>query len=292
MQKLTMQPDKNVKKILAVRTDRFGEFLLNIPALRALKETFPQARLTLITSPAVKELAELIPFADEVIVFDEGEDSFFGVLRAVAILRKSGFDLAVILNPAKFFHIATFLAGIPVRAGYGRKWGFLLTHKIKDTKYAGDMHEIDYNLELVRQVGAKTEDKRLSLDIGSDIINTVLKPLLPDKDRFIVVHPWTSDPVKQWPLTHFKELTLRLLKEFGYGVVVIGGKAEKDKSRELFGNISDNRLIELTGKTSLKDLAYILKSSMLLISGDSGPVHLASCADVPVIALFRNDLQG
>lgn len=287
-----MSPNRNINKILAVRTDRFGEFLLNIPALRALKETYPQAKITLITGAAAKELAGMIPFIDEVLVFGKDKDNLFGIVRFAAILRKSRFDLAVILNPAKFFHIVTFLAAIPIRLGYDRKWGFLLTHKIKDVKYEGYKHEIDYNLDLVGAIGAKTQDKRLSLSAGDDIINAGLRQLLDAGEKFIVVHPWTSDPVKQWPLAFFKELIIKLLGQTGYKIVVIGGKAERDENQQFFGDISDARFINLTGETSLKELAYILKSSALLVSGDSGPVHLASCVETPVVAIFRSDLEG
>ena len=134
---------KLIKNILIIRNDRFGEFLLNISAMRALKETYSQARLTLAVSSAVSELAGLVECVDEVVVWDEVKRN----------LRKHQFDLCVVLNPTKEANWAVFWAGIPVRVGYDRKWGFLLTHKIKDTKHFGNRHEVDCNLELVGLVG-------------------------------------------------------------------------------------------------------------------------------------------
>lgn len=261
-----------MKNILVVRNDRFGEFLLNIPAIRALKESFPLARLTLAVSPAVKDLAECVGYADQVVVWD---DDF------KKTLRKQKFDCLIVLNPTKEAHWLGFLAGIPVRVGYDRKWGILLTHKMPDNKMKGLKHEVDYNLDLVGLISAKTNDK------------TIYLGKLPQYNNLeyaggIAVHPLTSDALKQWPVERFQELIRRLAEEFGVKVVVIG-KEEMDGKE--FDNLGKN-VINLINKTSLAELAQILKQSKLLISCDSGPMHLAAAVGTPVIALFRNDLPG
>ena len=148
----------NFKNILVIRNDRFGEFLLNIPAMRALKEAYPQAKLTLAVNSAVCELAGAVECVDAVVVWDEVKGS----------LRKDKFDLCVVLNSTKEAHWAVFWAGIPARVGYDRKWGILLTHKLKDTKHQGMRHEVDCNLELVGLLGAKTFDKTLKIKIDNN----------------------------------------------------------------------------------------------------------------------------
>jgi ADP-heptose:LPS heptosyltransferase len=205
-------------------------------------------------------------------------------------LRRKNIDLAVLLNPSKEFNLFTNLAGIPIRVGYARKWGFLLNHKIKDKKYLGERHEVEYNLELVDLVGAITEDKTLSLRIDNDALEG-LDLKIEKYDSLVALHPWTSDPMKQWPLSSFQELTKRLIKELGIKMVIIGGREELNKSIEIFQNF-DNHLLNITGKTTLKQLAALLKNCRLLISGDSGPVHLACAVGTPVVAIFRNDIPA
>ena len=262
-----MLEKQQIKNILAIRDDRFGEFLLNIPALRALKESFPQAKLTLAVNSVVYELAKEIKFVDQVVVWDEVKKD----------LRKHKFDLCVVLNPTKEAHIASFLSGIPMRVGYDRKWGRLLTHRLKDTKHLGNRHEVDCNLELVRLIGARTQDKSLSIKIDESFF-----PEFTAK-KIVAIHPFTSDPVKQWPPERFKELAQRIKDELKVEVVIVG----------LFLNpLNIRNIIDMTNKTSLPELAALLKRCSLLISGDSGPVHLASAVGTPVIALFRNDLPG
>ena len=280
---------KEVRKILAVRNDRFGEFLLNIPALRALKESFPGSRLTLVVNPNVRELAECIDFVDKVITWENKKHKILEVLKFSKELKNEKFDLCVILNPSKEFNIISFLSGIPVRLGYSRKWGFLLSHKIKDKKYLGEKHEVEYNLDLVKLVDASTNNLSLSLKIDEGCLKGLFE--LGGTDNLIVIHPWTSDPVKEWPLENFCALTKEILSLDKVKVLLIGGKEELNKNASVFKGLGAN-LINLTGRTSLKQLAAVLNKAKLLISGDSGPVHLSCAVGTPTLALFRNDLVG
>jgi len=274
-----------------LRNDRFGEFLLVIPALRALKETFADTRVIAVVDPYVKELAGCIPFIDEIMVWGRNRHSLSEKLWLIGLLRKKNIDIAVMFNPSKEFNVFTWMAGIPLRLGYDRKWGFLLTHKIKDKKYLGQKHEIEYNLELAGLIGAKTLDKTLSLKVEEGIINTLPEAgILKNSTNLVALHAWTSDPVKQWPIANFRELAIRLIKDLGVRVIIIGGSQESDRHSDLFEGC-DN-LLNLTGKTTLRQLAAVLNKCRLLISGDSGPVHLAGCVGIPVLAIFRNDLPG
>ena len=281
-----------IKNILVVRNDRFGEFLLNIPAIRALKETFTDAKLIAIVNPYVRELADAVPFIDEVMDWGSKKHSLPERLKLLWFFINKNIDIAIMLNPSKEFNIFTFLAGIPIRAGYARKCSFLLNLKMKDKKHLGEKHEVEYNLELAGLLGAKTQDLSLSLKIEDNIINGLGYNFTSDsRATFLAIHPWTSDPVKQWPLESFRELTKKLLQYPDLRVIIVGRREEAVKSSETFGYLSAGAL-DLTGKTTLLQLAAVLKRCKLLISGDSGPIHLASAVGTPVLAIFRNDLQG
>lgn len=281
-----------VKNILAIRNDRFGEFLLNVPVFRALKETFPDASLTVVIDPYLRELARGIEFIDAVIEWKKKKHSLLQQLRLAGLLRKKKFDIAIILNPSKEFNLIVFLAGIPIRAGYDRKRAFLLTHKMKDRKYLGLKHEVEYNLELAGMVGAKTKDTSLTLMVDEDLMRRLFKGGdLCEGDAFIVLHPFTSDSIKQWPYERFQALAAQIVEKFKMKVVIIGGMDEFYKSLELFPETGE-WIINLTGRTALEQLAVLLTKSRFLISGDSGPVHLACAVGTRVIAIFRNDIPG
>ena len=264
-----------ISNILVIRNDRFGEFLLNIPAIRALKETYSQAKLTLAVNPLVRELAVDVEGVDEAVVWNEPFRKS---------LRKQKFDLGVVLNPTKEAHWAVFWAGISVRVGYDRKWGFLLTHKLKDTKYQGLRHEVDCNLELVGLVGAKTLDKRLKIKVDDNLFREFIG------QKIVAIHPFTSDAVKQWPVERFKELAQRIKRELGIQVVMVGLIGEEEMCPR--SDKMNDGIVNMINKTSLVELAVLLKRCSLLISGDSGPLHLAAAVGTPVVALFSNDLPG
>lgn len=287
---MLVEPEK-IRNILVVRNDRFGEFLLNIPALRALKETFIDARIITVVDPYVKELAECISYIDELIVWGSGKHQLSEKIELISCLKGKNIDLAIMLNPCKEFNIFTYLAGIPIRVGYDRKWGFLLTEKIKDKKYLAEKHEVEYNLELVGLVGANTRDKRLSLGLKVNANDNLLNDLNIEDSDLIAVHPWTSDPLKQWPIENFCSVTEKLIKELNKKVIIIGGAQEQAKGLKYFNHPQEN-IINLTGKTSLVQLAALLKRCKLLISGDSGPVHLACAVGAPTIAIFRSDIPA
>ena len=262
-----------IKNILVVRNDRFGEFLLNIPAFKALKEAYPGASLTLAVSPAVKELAECVECADKVVIWD---DDF------KRNLRKYKFDTCIVLNPTKEAHWLSFRAGIPVRVGYNRKWGILLTHNMPDNKSLGLKHEVEYNLDLVGLIGAKASGKFIRLT------------KLPQHSSFketgaIAVHPFTSDTLKQWPVDRFRQLIKSLSRESGSKVLIVG--RDEIIGKEYFDSLGDN-VINLINATSLVELAQILKACKVTVTCDSGPMHLSAAVGTPVVALFRNDLPG
>lgn len=271
-----------IKNILVVRNDRFGELLLNIPAMRALKETFTDAKLIAVVSPYVKELAGAIPFIDEIIEWQDKKHSLLQSLKLLGLFKKKNIDMAIMLNPSKEFNILTFLAGIPIRVGYDRKYGFLLTLKMKDEKYLGERHEVEHNLDLVRLVGAQTKESSLSLKIDDNIS-------IPDNS--VAIHPFTSDPIKQWPLENFRELAKKISQYYNFKVIIIGGSDVPNEVKESFNSLGEN-LINMTGKTTLMQLGALLKKCRVLISADSGPVHLASAVGTPVLAIFRNDIRG
>ncbi|MDD5409009.1 MAG: glycosyltransferase family 9 protein, partial [Candidatus Omnitrophica bacterium] len=106
----------------------------------------------------------------------------------------------------------------------------------------------------------------------------------------VAIHPFTSDPLKQWPVERFMELAERITRELGIKVVIVG--LTMGRSKEIISAPRNDGIVDMVNKTSLVELAALLKRCSLLISCDSGPVHLAACVGTPVLALFRNDLPG
>lgn len=279
-----------MKKILAFRNDRFGEFLLNIPAFRAMKQTWPEGRLHVVVSPQVEELARIVPFIDKVLVWPPGPHPLLNEISFVRSLRREKYDTAVVLNPSRHSHNFVFWAGIPGRYGYACKNCFLLTKTMPDTKGRGLRHEVDNNLDLVALMGAKTADKSLTLNITDEMKKAVRDKFSLDLAHGIVaVHLWTSDPQKQWPLENFERLIGMIARDFPGRILIIG---RPDRWHHEVNLSEHPYVIDLKGATTLLEAAAVLSQCRCLVSCDSGPAHLAAAVGTPVIALFRNDIPG
>ena len=227
-----------IHKILVVRTDRMGDVLLNIPAVRALKQSFNAAVVALV-DPLVEPLLGGAPEIDQILIFDarRWRKSLLCRLRLFWQIRRMRFDLAVILNPSRRFHLLSYLAGIRFRLGYDRKWGFLLTHKIVDRKSQGRKHEVEYNLDLVRAIGADTEDKHISISTQAEdtqfVAELFKQNAISDQDLVVALHPHASNPAKCWPRQNFADLADRLKVRSSVKVVIIGGAEEREPVVEL-----------------------------------------------------------
>ncbi|MCX5696411.1 MAG: glycosyltransferase family 9 protein [Candidatus Omnitrophica bacterium] len=279
-------------KIIAVRNDRFGEFLLNIPVFRALKDRYPQAELVVVVNPYVKQLAERVPFIDRTFCWENKKHSLWEKIDFIRSLKKEKADIVLILNPSREFNFISFFAGIPIRAGYDRKNSFFLNRKMADTKEQGLKHETDYNLDLLKVIGINetAADFRGTLRIEDEDFPKDRMGFLGLEDKqFIVLHPWASNPRKEWGFLNFRRLAERLVMEPKYKLVLVGVKEDIKRSEQLSRDLS---LIDLTGRTTLLELAGLLKRSRLLVTNDSGPMHLAAVMGVPTVALFRKFPQA
>lgn len=278
-----------INSILAFRNDRFGEFLLTIPAFWMLKQNYPQAQLDLVVNENVRPLAQRIPFLNRLIVWENRKHRLGEILKFSQELKRGRYGLSVIFNPSRELNIISFSAGIPIRAGYDRKWGFLLNRKIKDSKEQGLRHEVDYNLELLNTIGIKVNPSaaRFPLETkNQDFADERLNELGISDNNFIAIHPYSSNPEKELKQDKFRQLCAGLLGEIPYKIALIGGQEEAMSSGAFCEGLP---VIDLTGKTTLLELAGLLKRSRLLVTVDSGPMHLAGVLGTPVVAIFRKN---
>jgi len=291
------QGKSQYKRILVVRTDRIGDVVLSTPVIKNLRDYFPNSYIAMMVSPNTKELVEGNPYLDEVIVYDKENKhkSWFSSMRFSINLKKKKFDLAIILHPTNRVHLVTFFAGIPKRVGYNRKLGFLLTERIPHTKQLGQKHEAEYNLDLLRYLGLKDLKVELFVPIKEKdrryVEQLLEKEGIKEDDFLIAVHPSATCPSKRWPLERFAELCDKLKEKYNLKILVVAGPKDTDLAQKLI-NMMKEKAINLAGRLSLGELAYLLKRCRLFISNDSGPVHISSAVGTPVISIFGRNQAG
>jgi lipopolysaccharide heptosyltransferase II len=294
-----MKLPKTFQNILVVRTDRIGDVILTTPAIKALRRSYPASRISVLVSSATAELIKGNPYVDEVLVDDRQghHKGIFGFLRLVREIRVKEFDLAVIYHTKKRYNLACFAAGIPFRLGYkNEKFGFLLTLPLKDIRPLGQKHEAEYCMDVLKAVGI--EDSELDIFVPSHkeaedwAIHWTRDNGLKAND-FIVIHPGASDPAKCWPITHFALLMDRLIESCGMKIVLIGAAQAVPLAADILQKTRrSSEVLDLTGKTSVAQMVSLLRRARLLISNDSGPVHVAAGVGTSVISLFLRNQPG
>jgi len=288
--------------VLAVRLDTLGDVVMTTPALRALRTARPDRRVTLLTSSAGAEAARLVSDVDDVIVYDapwlkattSRADS--AADRAMADrLRLLRFDGAVIFtvysqNPLPAAMLC-FLADIPLRLAHCRENPYqLLTDWVSDPEPDRLVrHEVRRQLDLVEAIGCRTDDERLSLRVTEDhrrSVRGLLDAAGIDRQReWVVVHPGARAASRRYPPESFASACRRLVAERGCQVVFTGEASE----RTLIAAIraaSDAPSISLAGELGLVELAALLADASLLISNNTGPVHVAAAVGTPVVDLY------
>src|SRR3989338_3818875 len=250
--------NREIHRILYIRTDRIGDVLMNLPAIRLLRQTFPKSWITVMLDAPVAELLEGHPDIDEILPISAGEfrKKFGYRLNLTRRIKKIGFDLAVVSNPDKFIHALLFFSRIPRRVGYDRKWAFFLNRKMRGEKNESPTHEIQKNLSLVKLISEKVWDRSVDLPVNGferNRIEALLKKEGLAERPFVVVHAGTSNPQKRWPDNRFARLCDQIQSDLNLKVVLIGGEEEIGSSKKVRSE-SHAPLIDWTGCLSLREL--------------------------------------
>lgn len=290
--------DSTPKRILVIRLDRIGDVVLTTPLLRALRQACPSAWIAMLVRPPCHELLDGHPDLNEVLVYDKA-GRHRGVLSTIRFawrLRRQRFDTAIVVHPTHRSHWIARLAGIPRRIGYARKSGWLLTRRVPHRKQEGSRHEAEYALELLEVLGiAPTGPPRPFVPVQPEaqrFLEDVLRRegIGPD-ELLVAIHPSASCVSKRWMPQRFGEVADRLIEAQRVRVVLVAGSEDAGHAQEV-ARAMRHPPLNLAGKLSVGELAALLARCRLLISNDSGPVHVAAAVGTPVVALFGRAQPG
>lgn len=289
-----------MRNILVVNVNWVGDVIFSSPIFKALKAAYPQAKISCLAVPRVREILESISGLDEIIVYDEQgvHRNPFAKLRLIYELSQKHFDAAFLLHRSLTRALFVFLAGIPQRIGYDAKGrGRFLTRAIKipDERTT---HRLDYYLNVVESFGVTVADRTSSLavSIASETENRDLlkRHDVGDKDFLVVVHPGGNWGMKRWPVYHFTRLIAELMKDGKVKVAISGSDQDVVLTEAIVSGLRRQPVI-LAGKVDLKQLMALMKRADCVVSADSGPLHIASSVGTNVIGIFgptRPEITG
>ena len=290
---------KAIKKILVRGPNWLGDAVMCEPALRGLRTLFPDAQIALLVTPAVADVFAGHPAVMRVLTYDtKGRHAgLSGKWALSGQLRRQGFDLAVLFQNAFEAAFLTFLAGVPRRYGYatdGRS--LLLSDPVAVPERRTLVHQVRYYWDLLKPLGLTGDPSAPELVVFPDEDQAMARRFaqggLTASDIVVGINPGsTYGGAKRWLPERFAEATERLcltIRE-SHGqkasVVIFGAKGEERLGREIAERLSSRSLV-LSGVTTIRELMAAVKRCEVLLTNDTGPMHIASAFQVPVVAIF------
>jgi heptosyltransferase-2 len=283
--------------IMIRATNWVGDAILALPAIRAVRKKFPEARISIVARPYVAEIYRDQAICDDLIAYDP-KGAHRGWSRRATLageLRARKFDVALLLQNAFDAAWLAWRAGIPERIGYARDGRRLLLTKAVAVPKTGEIpaHEKFYYLELLRRAGWIDElqdDAHIALHVPEVRRVKAAETLQeagarPHALRVAIGAGASYGSAKCWPPERFAEWANRFQAENDGDVILFGTAAEASVSNAITASMK-KKPIDLTGKTAIGDLPALLSQCQLFLGNDSGAMHVAAAVGVPVVAVF------
>ncbi len=294
-------------KLMVRAPNWIGDAVMALPALEALRARYPAAEIVVVTKPWVSELYQQHNSVSRLVLYDAAGEhkGVRGFAHLVKKLKSEHFDGAILFQNS--FHAAwmAWRASIPVRVGYARHGRRrLLSHPIGVPPVAAYGHHANYYLQLLFRAGLiarpelpgdhSEDDKEpveaIRLAIDSTEAAWARRQLdslgLPAMRLLVGLAPGAAyGPAKRWPAHHFADLADRLVEGLGADILIFGSAGEKPLAEEIAAEMEHPPTI-LTGETTLRQLMAMMAQCRLVVSNDSGSMHVAAGLGVPLVAIF------
>jgi len=279
-----------VKNILVVSSTAIGDTLLSTPAIRAVRERYPQARIVAHFNIKNMELFENNPHIDEIVPYHRGYKKIF---RTIMNFRKHKFDLALIFHgnepqatPMAYLSGASFIVKVPNTSEYR----FLLSNKNQILHWEDLTHGVEQRLKAADLADCRISDKRMVLPIakgGEPVVNKFLENSgITAADSIVGFQAGASTLSRMWFPDRFAELGKRLISSYPeVKIVITGSPQEYNNCKGIADDIGEKAIVS-AGKIPLKYIPSLIKRFKALVTGDTGFMHIAVAVGTPVVALF------
>jgi len=279
------------KRILVIKIGAIGDVILAVPSIREIRNNFPDAFISVLVGVESRHILKRCPYIDELIFYDrKGNNAGIkGLLKAAGVVKRKVFDISLDFQNNRTSHIIAWAGAVRKRYGYtNNKFGFFLNNGSRFLKIgAGPVEE---QFRVLKRAGINTigASKRMELWPGKEdlsYIDDFLKnEWLREKQLLVGINIGASWKTKRWPLRHFARLS-DMLAAKDIRVVITGSKKETDLVRQFTG-LTRVKIVNAVGKTTIPQLAALIKRCRLFLTSDSAPMHIASAMGIDFIALF------
>lgn len=288
---------KKTGKIGIIRLSAIGDVVLTLPAISAIKKSFPHIHLTYITEPPAEDILECCPYVDKIITLDFKRwkrnilkfSTWKEIIDSFKKLKSEKIDIVINFHLMLRAAITAFISA-PIRAGIKSKRELnhlFINYEIPQNN--SERHIIEKNLYMVKCLGAKTDEIDFSLKTPveerryiDDLLN---QSGIGKNEKIIIMVPGASKEVKQWKLEYHAKLIDLITNRFCIKMVLDGSKEQISMLEEISSQCSQKPVIT-GGKTSLKHLMSLLERAILYIGSDTAAMHLAVAKKVPTVVIW------
>ena len=276
----------NFNEILVVKLRHIGDVLLATPLLRVLRESFPQARITMLVNPGTESVLKNNSCLDEIVL--ASRENWVQQAKFLRYIRARHFDCVIDLSDGDRSAFLTAVSGARARIGFNNecRWRGKVYSWSLDRQY-GSMHMLDYHAQTLIPLGVEPRICSPELNISEDESQLVDRILIKHglkSTKWAALHPGARYWFKAWPTERFAAIGDALVNQ-GFQVVIVGDTDERNLVDEIT-KLTQQNIISLVGKTSVRELAALLKQCNLFIGNDAGPMHIAAAVGCPVVGLF------
>lgn len=278
------------ENICLVKPSAFGDVVQTLPLLPALRRRFPRSRISWVVNASLTDLLDGHPDLDEVIPYDR-RARWSGSWRFLSELRRRRFDLVLDLQGLLRTAVMSLATRAPVRIGLetARECSGLACHLLlPETGRHVPAHERYW--QVARAFGVGDGPRRTHLPVLADDARWVAERLARFPAPYLAVHAGARWATKRWPVERFAAVAGKAARRHGFSIVLVGGREEVATSRDLARTLErlhpESRVLDLTGTTSIRQLTATLAEVDVLLTNDSGPMHLAAGIGTPVVGAF------
>lgn len=280
------------KNLLLIRSDRIGDVILSLPLAEIIKKHYPDCKVTFLLREYTKDLTQSNPFIDEILVLKEN-DGDIDIKYSLKMLKDKNFDTCITVYPTLKIAWLVFRTGIKNRIGTGYRWySFLFNRKVYEHRKHADKHELEYNVNLLKEIGIDetiTKDNVhffIDVDKSADAkVNRILfDNQIDTKKPIVIVHPGSGGSAVDLPVEKFKQL-VEFLVNSNIQVLVTGSESEKAFCENL---VINSPVKNFAGNFSLKELVALINKADVFVSNSTGPIHIAAALDKYSIGFYPN----
>ncbi len=284
---MTISKKKQPERILLIKPSSLGDIIHGLPVLKVVHDKWPDAKISWVVKDIYAEILEGNQYIDELILLKK-ESLTSGILSFRKKLRQWHFDLAVDLQGLFRSGLIAYLSGAGVRIGFRNAREMAPLFYTQKVDVPIDLHAVDRNLKLVASLGCETDDVKFPLKIHDKAVGRnsdfLEENSLKGKSPLITFVPGGRWQKKRWPAYSFSRLGDLLSQELGAGVILTGSIQEGKLIDNIHGKMKASP-VKATG-FSLPELVMLISKSDVVVTNDSGPMHIAAALGTPVVALF------